>query len=245
MASSQVPIRIGLFCGAGPGVSPAHLAAARSLAQAMHAHSIHLVYGGGTTGLMGEVARTLVKLSGKDAVIGVIPSSLMGTERPGAPSTEKDAKKIPKNWARRMGITGKAGKATTAEGEKAKLLWNQEYGHVEIVPDLQARKKKMMELVREGGPGSGFVALSGGIGTLDELVELMSWNKMGVHKRGICVFNVNGFWDGLLGWVDKAFQEGFIREQRSQLLGSVTAAEEVIGWLRGYEEGRARENGKK
>ncbi|KAI4268235.1 MAG: hypothetical protein L6R38_007914, partial [Xanthoria sp. 2 TBL-2021] len=196
------PTRIAVFCGSFPGASLTHTLAARSLAQSFHAHSIHLVYGGGTAGLMGEVARTLVKLSGKDAVTGVIPSSLLGVERPkdGDEAQEKGKekeveKKLPRAWARRMGLTGagegkgkepKAEKseAKVGEKEKAKLLLDNEYGHVSIVPDLQARKKLMMELVRDGGPGSGFVALSGGIGTIDELFEVVSWGQMGVHARG-------------------------------------------------------------
>ncbi|KAL8931363.1 MAG: hypothetical protein Q9216_007223, partial [Gyalolechia sp. 2 TL-2023] len=202
MASSN-PTRICLFCGSTAGASPSHLIAARSLAKTMHQHSIQLVYGGGTTGLMGEVARKLVKLSGQDAVIGVIPSSLLGKERPDAGGAgEKEEKpKLPGNWAKRMGLTSNKGDKskhdTPTEDEKAKLLLNAEYGHVLIVPDIQARKMRMMELTRDGGPGSGFVALSGGIGTIDELMEMVSLNNMGAHRRGACVLNVEGFWDAL------------------------------------------------
>ncbi|KAL8668391.1 MAG: hypothetical protein Q9168_006974, partial [Polycauliona sp. 1 TL-2023] len=193
MSSPKPPTRIAVFCGSSPGASQTHTLAARALAQSFHTHSIHLVYGGGTSGLMGELARTLVSLSGKDSVTGVIPSSLLGIERPKedekgkAKVQEKEKeRKLPRNWARRMGLTGGgsgSGTAATANGakkgkekeaqtpEKAQLLLNSEYGSVTIVPDLQARKKLMMELVRSGGPGSGFLALSGGIGTVDELFE--------------------------------------------------------------------------
>ncbi|KAI4265134.1 MAG: hypothetical protein LQ337_009010, partial [Flavoplaca oasis] len=67
--SSPPPTRIAVFCGSSPGASKTHTDAARALAVSLHQHSIHLVYGGGTSGLMGEIARTLVKLSGKDAVM--------------------------------------------------------------------------------------------------------------------------------------------------------------------------------
>ncbi|KFY41446.1 hypothetical protein V494_02993, partial [Pseudogymnoascus sp. VKM F-4513 (FW-928)] len=70
-----------VFCGASPGKSPAHLAAARDLARYFHEHGISLVYGGGTTGLMGELARTLVSLSGPSAVEGIIPAPLMEQEQ--------------------------------------------------------------------------------------------------------------------------------------------------------------------
>lgn len=117
------PTRIAVFCGSSPGASLTHTLAARSLAQSFHAHSIHLVYGGGTTGLMGEVAGTLVKLSGKDAVTGVIPSSLLGVERPrdaeevkGKSKGKEKGKKLPRNWARRMGLSG--GEAAGGKGAK-------------------------------------------------------------------------------------------------------------------------------
>lgn len=98
-----------------------------------------------------------------------------------------------------------------------------------------------MELVRDGGPGSGFVALSGAIGTLDELMEVVSWNQMGAHKRGSCMLNVDGYWDGVIQWVDKVIEEKFAGENVRHILGSVNAAGEVVGWLRGYDEGRASE----
>lgn len=60
----------GHSCGASEGKSPVHMAAARSLAEALHKSNTRLVYGGGTVGLMGEVARTLVALSGPDSVHG-------------------------------------------------------------------------------------------------------------------------------------------------------------------------------
>ncbi|KAL8935341.1 MAG: hypothetical protein Q9211_004749 [Gyalolechia sp. 1 TL-2023] len=246
MASTQPPTRICLFCGASPGASPAHLKAANSLAKTMHTHGVHLVYGGGTTGLMGEVARTLVELSGKDAVIGVIPSSLLGEKRPDAASPKDEGGrkvKLPGNWATRMGFpSSKAGKRDLepTEHERARLLLEERYGPVIMVPDLPARKKKMMELTRAGGPGSGFVALSGGIGTIDELMEVLEWKRKGAHRMGACVLNVGGFWDGLLGWMEKAAEEHFVRGDSRQVLGSVTEPEEVVGWLKGYEEGRGR-----
>ena len=208
---------------------------------------------------MGEVARTLVKLSGKDSVIGVIPASLLGVERPGEnPSEKKNNEKqslLPRNWARRMGLSnsgagaGAAGKAAEPpnKAETSKLLLDSEFGHVIIVPDLQTRKKKMMELVRDGGPGSGFVALSGGIGTIDELFEVISWGGHGAHARGVCVLNVEGFWDGIIEWIKKGMEEDFVREKvvGRPILGDVKKAEDVVGWLRGYDEVRMKEREKK
>ncbi|KAL8807202.1 MAG: hypothetical protein Q9182_000884 [Xanthomendoza sp. 2 TL-2023] len=251
MNSTPNPTRICVFCGSSPGSSPSHVDAARALAQSLHSQSVHLVYGGGTTGLMGEVARTLVKLGGKNAVTGVIPSSLLGQERPGEAQIKSlggkgKEKKLPGNWRRRIGLTDSTGEASgkTNQSETARLLLDEEYGHVLIVEDLHARKKKMMELVREGGPGSGFVALSGGIGTIDELFEVMSWNQMGVHSKGVCVLNVDGFWDGVLDWIEKAIEEAFVREKGRPILGNVRDVAEIVRWLRVYDERTNRELGK-
>ncbi|KAL8837240.1 MAG: hypothetical protein Q9170_002613 [Blastenia crenularia] len=234
--SSSTPTRICLFCGSKSGASPAHLTAARALAKALHKHSIHLVYGGGTTGLMGEVARTLVKLSGKDAVTGVIPSSMLGKERPdtstSTPSPKKE-KKLLGNWAKRMD-------GSSGDHEELRRLLEEEYGRAIIVADLQDRKKKMIELVRDGGPGSGFVALSGGLGTMDELMEVVSLNNMGAHGGGACLLNVGGFWDGVMSWMDTAVEEGFVGEKGKRALGSVTEAEDVVVWLRNYEKGKGK-----
>src|ERR1700734_3539626 len=75
--STSLQTTICVFCGASPGKSPTYMAAAKSLAEVFHKHNIKLVYGGGTVGLMGQVARTLVALSGPDSVHGIIPAPLV------------------------------------------------------------------------------------------------------------------------------------------------------------------------
>ncbi|KAG7142536.1 Bifunctional cytokinin biosynthesis protein like [Verticillium longisporum] len=70
-----------VYCGASDGNKLVHMEAARELARLMAANDMHLVYGGGTVGLMGEVAKTLVSLSGPGAVHGIIPEALVKYER--------------------------------------------------------------------------------------------------------------------------------------------------------------------
>ena len=178
--------------------------------------------------MMGELARTLVGLSGKDSVQGVIPSSMLHLERPGIDSTDR---KLPRNWNRRMGLMGDATNKKVNEGEAQNL--EDEYGRVTIVRDLQTRKKEMMELVKEGGPGSGFVGLSGGFGTIDEIMEAVSWRVMGVHSCGIVLYNVDGFWDGIMAWIEKSVEQGFIKGKGRNMLVQRADVEEVIDALRG------------
>ena len=191
----------------------------------MHAHKISLVYGGGSTGLMGAIAKRLVSLSGIDAVHGIIPAPLLALERGNSytsnPQTQ-EASEGAKEDVRHGGSGIRPGPTT-------------EYGRTTIVPDMHTRKKLMAREVVAGGPGSGFVALSGGFGTLEELMEMVTWNQLGIHNRGICVYNVEGFWDGLLAWVSRADGEGFVREKRKEIIGVARQAEEVISWLQGYK----------
>ena len=81
------------------------------------------------------------------------------------------------------------------------------------VETMHERKAKMTDLA------DAFFALPGGIGTLDELFEAWSWNVLGYHKKPFCLLNVDGFWDGLITFIDHATECGFLSEQRrTQLL---------------------------
>jgi uncharacterized protein (TIGR00730 family) len=89
-----------------------------------------------------------------------------------------------------------------------------------IVETMHERKAKMTELA------DGFLALPGGIGTLDELFEAWSWNALGYHKKPFCLLNTNGYWDGLIDFVDHATRSGFMSPQRrKQLLVASTPGE--------------------
>jgi uncharacterized protein (TIGR00730 family) len=81
------------------------------------------------------------------------------------------------------------------------------------VETMHGRKAKMTDLA------DAFLALPGGIGTLDELFEAWSWNVLGYHKKPFCLLNVEGFWDGLIEFIDHATESGFLsRQRRAQLL---------------------------
>ena len=195
-------------CGASNGKSPAHKEAARHLAEVFHKEDISVVYGGGTVGLMGEVARTLVSLSGPAAVHGVIPSALIEYEQ------AQDASK---------------------HANPAKVVDEVKYGRTTVVKDMHSRKELMARDVLNSGQGSGFVALSGGYGTLEELMEIVTWNQLGIHSRPVILFNVEGYWDGLLQWVHNATESGFIRPGNTSILVEAKTAEEVVDCLNNYK----------
>lgn len=211
--SSTSRTKICVYCGSSPGHDPAHMEAARALARVMAAHDIGLVYGGGTVGLMGEIAKTLVSLSGPDSVHGIIPEALVRFERdPTYTSTR---------------VQG-GGTALAIPEEKM-------FGRTTVVKDMHTRKRMMAQEVLAGGPGSGFIALSGGYGTLEELFETATWNQLGIHSKGIVVLNINGFYDGILSWIENSVEEGFIKGANADILAKATNPEEAIQALRDYK----------
>ena len=126
-------------------------------------------------------------------------------------------------------------------------LAGKEIGHdglteLIVVPNMHARKARMAEL------SDAFVALPGGYGTLEELFEVVTWAQLGLHEKPIALLNVGGYFDGLLGCIDSAVAEGFIRpEQRRVIMSSsepdalLDALErfepiEAVKWLRRPEE---------
>lgn len=184
---------------------------ARALAHEFHRNNVQLVYGGGTNGLMGEIARTLVSLSGPQAVHGVIPRALVKVE-PGYDSVKQE-----KNGTTASG--GKAHERVLKDPlDSATLLEESEYGTTTIVADMHTRKRLMATKVMEGGPGSGFVSLAGGFGTIEEVMEMTTWNQLGIHQVGIVLLNVNGYWDGLLAWVRNAVKEGYVSPDNGNIL---------------------------
>jgi len=212
-AHSKNGIVVCVFCGSSAGSSPVHLEAARDLARVFYEHDISLVYGGGTVGIMGEVAKTLVSLAGPQAVHGIIPEALIKYEQNGATATD------------------------------AKNVINEAiYGRTTVVTDMHSRKQLMAKRVMEGGPGSGFVALSGGYGTMEELMEVTTWNQLGIHGNGVVVFNVDGYYDGLIQWVRTAVGAGFIAPTNAGILKEALDAEEVVRELKNYQcaEGRMK-----
>jgi uncharacterized protein (TIGR00730 family) len=88
------------------------------------------------------------------------------------------------------------------------------------VANMHERKAKMTDLA------DAFLALPGGIGTLDEFFEAWSWNALGYHKKPFCLLNVDGFWDGLIDFIDHAHRNGFLsKTRRRQMLVADTPDE--------------------
>ena len=184
------------------------------MAQTLHTSGAELIYGAGTTGIMGALAKNLVHKSGPQSVHGIIPHSFLKIERP-LPTTDETSEEGPGKDA----VSQSAATTTSA------------FGRTTHVADLPARKKMMCELISEGAPGSGFIALPGGFGTMDELVEMVALRQHGDHKARVCLLNIGGFWDPLLQWMEIAIEAGFVKEEARGMLAVRETAEECIAWL--------------
>jgi uncharacterized protein (TIGR00730 family) len=151
-----------VYCGSGPGNHPAFIEAARKFGRILAENDVRLVYGGGSVGLMGALAKSVLKHGG--SVTGIIPDFLTGREH-----MLKEAQEII------------------------------------VTRDMHERKRLMFERA------DAFVALPGGIGTLEELVEQLTWAQLGRHKKPILIANIERFWDPLCTLLDHMRAQAFIR----------------------------------
>ena len=93
------------------------------------------------------------------------------------------------------------------------------------VANMHERKAKMTDLA------DAFIALPGGIGTLDELFEAWSWNALGYHAKPLCLLNVAGFWNGMIEFIDHATTSGFLSASRRRQLLVASTPEEALNLL--------------
>jgi uncharacterized protein (TIGR00730 family) len=104
-----------------------------------------------------------------------------------------------------------------ATGVIPTALLNMEVGHqglshLHVVDNMHERKAMMAEL------SDGFIAMPGGIGTLEELFEVLTWSQLGFHDKPIGVLNVGGYYDALLGFMQHMVMQGFLKTQHASLL---------------------------
>lgn len=184
---------------------------------------------------MGEIAKTLVSLSGPKAVHGVIPRALIKVSaKDGNGNGDGSGNGVGAGEPQTQSAAGKGAERVVSK-EAAEDIPESEYGMTTIVPDMHTRKRLMATKVLEGGPGSGFVSLAGGFGTIEEVMEMTTWNQLGIHRVGVLLLNINGYWDGLLGWMRNAVAEGFISGENGAILAEARDATEVWPKLLEYK----------
>ncbi|TWU11545.1 LOG family protein YvdD [Symmachiella macrocystis] len=97
------------------------------------------------------------------------------------------------------------------------------------VDSMHARKAKMEQL------SNAFVALPGGYGTLEELLEIITWAQLGIHRKNIGILNTSGYFDGLIGLVEHAIAESFMRPDHRKLLVVANSPTELLERLQEHE----------
>ncbi|KAJ6953509.1 cytokinin riboside 5'-monophosphate phosphoribohydrolase LOG1-like isoform X2 [Populus alba x Populus x berolinensis] len=222
--------RVCVFCGSSPGKNPNYQHAAVQLGKQLVERNIDLVYGGGSIGLMGLISQAVY--DGGRHVLGVIPKTLMPRE-----------------------ITGET------------------VGEVRAVSGMHQRKAEMAR------QADAFIALPGGYGTLEELLEVITWAQLGIHDKPVLkiffiylckkylqfhcpsievipvklnaiirfftktkttytrvgLLNVDGYYNSLLSFIDKAVDEGFVTPAARHIIVSAHTAHELMCKLEDYE----------
>jgi uncharacterized protein (TIGR00730 family) len=115
----------------------------------------------------------------------------------------------------------------TVVGVIPQALMDREIGHrglseLRVVGSMHERKALMAEL------SDGFVALPGGIGTLEELIEMYTWSQLGIHAKPLGVLNVAGYYDGLTAFLDHAVASGFMRAGNRGVLACEAEPEALL-----------------
>ncbi|XP_074586948.1 cytokinin riboside 5'-monophosphate phosphoribohydrolase LOG1-like [Curcuma longa] len=101
-------------------------------------------------------------------------------------------------------------------------------GEVRAVLDMHERKAEMAR------HADAFIALPGGYGTLEELLEVITWSQLGIHKKPVGLLNVDGFYNSLLSFIDMAVEEGFISQAARHIIISAHSAKELMRKLEEY-----------
>ena len=179
--------RICVFCGSSPGARKLYTEAAVAMGRALVDRGLGLVYGGGSVGLMGIIARTVADAGGD--VIGVIPRFLLEQE-----------------------------------------VGYSELADLRVTATMHERKALMSDL------SDGFVAMPGGLGTLEELFEVLTWAQLGMHRKPCGLLNTEGYFDGVLRFLDHTVEERFVGGAHRGMVLQDTRPE---GLLTQFEQYRA------
>ncbi len=168
-----------VYCASSSQINPMYFEAAENLGKTLSDNNLQLVYGGGSVGLMGRIADTVLQHGGR--VTGVIPQFMCEQE------------------------------------------WNHNGLTELIVTETMHERKEKMAFMSDAA-----VALPGGCGTFEELLEVITWKQLGIFTKPIIIVNVNGYYDPLIEMLNKAIEQNFMRDLHRAIWTVVSSAEEVL-----------------
>ena len=175
----KLPGSICVYCGSESGKSGVYVETAKQLGRILANNDVRLVFGGGSIGLMGVLAREVLANGGE--VVGIIPKNLETVE-----------------------------------------ITLREVSELVVVDTMHERKKQMFKR------SDAFVTLPGGLGTLDETFEVITWRLLGIHDRPIVIVNSDGYWSHFIELVEKVIYEGFARPSSRDLFSVVESVDDVL-----------------
>jgi len=168
-----------IYCASSTRVKPSYFVATARMSQLLAEAHLAIVYGGGSMGLMGQLADSMLEAGGK--ITGIIPRFMCDVE-----------------W-NHNGLTD--------------LI---------LVETMHERKEKMAMMA------DAIVALPGGCGTLEELLEVITWKRLGLFTKPIVIVNLEGYFDALVTMLDRAVDEHFMRDEHRSMWVVVETPEEVL-----------------
>ena len=175
-----------VYCAASTQIKAEYFEATARLGKILAHENISVVFGGGSSGLMGKLADSMLAANGK--ITGVIPRFMC----------EED-------WH---------------HNELSKLI---------VVETMHERKALMAEMA------DAIVALPGGCGTLEELLEAITWKQLGIINKPIVIVNMNGYYDSMIEMLHRAAEEKFMREVHKNMWEVVDTPEEVLNAIANSE----------
>lgn len=209
--------KVCVFCGSGFGNKDVFAAEANALGKSLAERNWGLVYGGGSTGIMGSVARGCAMNGGY--VHGIIPDALISRER-----TDENSEEV--NQKLKQSIEHHDGSTPLPD--------SKEYGRTTLVKDMHTRKRLM------GQEADAFIALPGGYGTLEELMEVVTWCQLNIHNKPVIIYNTDGFYDNFLRFISDCIEKGFVSAKNGEIIQVANSAEEALNAIENYKipEGR-------
>jgi len=168
-----------VYCASSTQIKPEYFESTDRLGKIFAKAGISVVFGGGSNGLMGKLADSMLESSGK--IIGIIPQFMCD-----------------ENWHHK---------------ELTELI---------VVETMHERKEKMAKMA------DAVVALPGGCGTLEELLEVITWKQLGIFTKPIVILNLGGYYDALIDMLHRAIDENFMRNIHKNMWEVVNTPEEVL-----------------
>lgn len=175
-------MRVSVYCASSSQISESFKREAYELGRLLSAEKVACNYGGGSVGLMGELAQSMLDFGG--AITGIIPQFM-----------------VDQGW----------------DNPKVETV---------VVASMHERKQRMV------ADADAAIAMPGGIGTFEELLEVITWKQLGLFLKPIVILNVDNYYAPLLDMLKKAVDEQFMRKEHLDLVTVVTSASEVLPAIR-------------